>query len=70
MIGQSKELRAFTSLKPPEFDVIPTFIEPQKFIEHGEKILITLVLKETWYEVCYFPIFRICRVVVNFDSER
>ncbi|XP_060182350.1 uncharacterized protein LOC132612017 [Lycium barbarum] len=45
--GQSMEFKNFMDLKTPEFDASPTSIEPQKFIDHCEKILSTLGLKET-----------------------
>ncbi|XP_070005515.1 uncharacterized protein [Nicotiana sylvestris] len=45
--GQSKDFKNFMDLKPPEFDATQASIEPQKFIQHCEKILSTLGLKET-----------------------
>nr|XP_009757922.1 PREDICTED: uncharacterized protein LOC104210672 [Nicotiana sylvestris] len=45
--GQSKDLKNFIDLKPPEFDATQASIEPQKFIQRCEKILSTLGLKET-----------------------
>ncbi|XP_059288662.1 uncharacterized protein LOC132042046 [Lycium ferocissimum] len=45
--GQSNEFKNFMDVKPPEFDASPGSIEPQKFIDHCEKILTTLGLKET-----------------------
>nr|XP_033512830.1 uncharacterized protein LOC117272986 [Nicotiana tomentosiformis] len=44
---QSKDLKNFMDLKPPEFDAAHASIEPQKFIQRCEKILSTLGLKET-----------------------
>ncbi|KAF3630911.1 Pentatricopeptide repeat-containing protein, chloroplastic [Capsicum annuum] len=46
-VGQPKDLKTFIDLKPPEFDATPSTIEPQKFIDHCEKTLTTLGLKET-----------------------
>ncbi|XP_070055171.1 uncharacterized protein [Nicotiana tomentosiformis] len=45
--GQSKDLKNFMDLKPPEFDDTHASIEPQKFIQRCEKILTTLGMKET-----------------------
>ncbi|XP_047259833.1 uncharacterized protein LOC124892639, partial [Capsicum annuum] len=46
-IGQSKDLKSFIDLKPPEFDATPFSVEPQKFLDRCEKILTTLGLRET-----------------------
>ncbi|PHU22375.1 hypothetical protein BC332_07482 [Capsicum chinense] len=46
-VGQPKDLKTFIDLKPPEFGATPSTIEPQKFIDHCEKTLTTLGLKET-----------------------
>ncbi|PHT52623.1 hypothetical protein CQW23_07085 [Capsicum baccatum] len=47
VVGKPKDLKNFMDLKPPEFDVTPSSVEPQKFLDRCEKILTTLVLKET-----------------------
>nr|XP_016466637.1 PREDICTED: uncharacterized protein LOC107789354 [Nicotiana tabacum] len=53
--GQSKDLKNFMDLKPPELDVTQASIGAQKFIQHCENILTTLALKETrWGEFTTF----------------
>ncbi|KAK6786301.1 hypothetical protein RDI58_014826 [Solanum bulbocastanum] len=45
--GEPKVLKNFIYFKPPEFDVTPASIKPQKFIDRCKKILTTFGLKET-----------------------
>ncbi|PHU22475.1 hypothetical protein BC332_07582 [Capsicum chinense] len=59
-VGKPKDLKNFMDLKPPEFDVTPTSVDPQKFLDrliydvHNEsysKVFDTDLHSEFYYEI-------------------